>query len=382
MDNSKTVNVGMIGYGFMGKTHSIGYRDVPVIAGRDVPRPRLLKIQGRNAEKLEEARENYGWQETVTDWRDIVSDPAIDLVDNAGPNSLHVEPTIAAVKAGKHVYCEKPLGRDAAESFRTWEAAELAGVRHMCAFNYRFFPALQLARTLIQSGELGEIYHYRSQFLVSASLGDTTVKTWREDAASAGSGALGDLGSHHIDLSRFLLGADPVRASGHLGIVQPKTASGETVETDQRFAALLDYDNGTLGVLEASRVAGGHLVTSRIEVDGSKGSLQFSMQRLNELRVAGRDLAFRAIQVLRDGDPYQAKWFPGGHPLGWVDTFSHEALHILGAIGGLHEVAPIGATFADGYRCAEIVDAIAHSSVERKSVDIAYRAVTRTGAPV
>lgn len=373
MTERATVGIGMIGHAFMGKTHSIGYRDVPVIAPLNVPRPRLKMIYGRDAARLKEACQRYGWEEAVTDWHAIIDDPAIQLVDNVGPNSVHVEPIIAAARAGKHVYCEKPLAPDAEQSFEMWKVAHKAGVHHMCAFNYRFFPALQLARQMIAGGELGEIYHFRSNFLVSSSLSETRVKGWRDDKSLAGAGALGDLGSHHIDISRFLLGADPVRASAVTGIAVGRAGDQQNIETDDLFAALLNYDNGALGVLEASRVAGGNMVTSRIEVDGARGSIRFSMQNLNDLEVAGPDKAFRRITVLRDGDPYQKNWLPPGHPIGWVDTFSHEAMHMLAAIGGLGQIAPIGATFRDGYYCAEIVDAIIRSATNGASADIRYR---------
>lgn len=373
MTAAAVVGIGMIGHGFMGKSHALGYRDVTAIAHPLTPRPRLVSIFGRDQGKLIEAQERFGWEKAVSDWREIIADPDISLVDNVGPNSLHVEPMIAAAKAGKHLYCEKPLAPNAAQAYQMWQAAAAAKVIHMCAFNYRFFPALQLARTMIQSGELGEIYHYRSNFLVSSSLGDARAKGWRDDKAMAGAGSLGDLGSHHIDLSRFLLGADPIRTMAMTKVAVARAANNESVETDDLFGALLEYNNGAMGVLEASRVAGGNLVTSRIEVDGSKGSVRFSLGALNELSIAGPDKAFRAVSVLRDGDPYQPNWFPPGHPLGWVDTFSHEAMHVLGAIGGLHNIAPIGATFKDGYYCSEIVDAVLRSSAERRSIDISYR---------
>jgi predicted dehydrogenase len=367
------IGIGMIGHAFMGKAHSIGYRTVPVIAPHNVPRPRLIAICGRDPAKTEDARERYGWERAEQDWRRIVLDPEIDLIDNVGPNATHVEPMIAAAKAGKHIYCEKPLAPDATQSFEMWKAAEAARVKHMCAFNYRFFPALQLARQMIHSGELGRIHHYRSNFLLSSALDETRAKTWRDEKSAAGSGALGDLGSHHIDLSRYLLASNPIRASGLTRIAVFSSTDGVNIETDDLFAAILEYENGAIGTLEASRVAGGHRVTSRIEVDGSKGSLQFSMQNLNELRVAGQDREFRIVSAVREGAPYQGEWFPAGHPLGWVDSFTHEAMHILGAIGGLHDVAPTGATFKDGYYCAEIVDAILLANRERRAIDIHYR---------
>lgn len=374
------IGIGLLGYAFMGKAHSIGYRDVPVIAPPGVPWPRLVSIYGRTENPLEEARSRYGWEKAVTDWRHLIDDGDVQLLDNAGPNPLHAEPVIAAAKAGKHVYCEKPLGATIDDAFQMWNVAERSDVRHMCAFNYRFIPALQLARELIQSGEIGQIYHYRSNFLLSSALEETRTKKWR-DSNTSGGGALGDLGAHHIDLSRFLTGSDPKRVQAVMRIVIPESETGEAIETDDLFAAILEYENGCIGVLEASRVAGGHLVTSRVEIDGSKGSIQFNLQNLNELRVAGRDRAFKSIPVLRNGDPCQANWFPPGHPLGWVDTFSHEAVHLLGAIAGLHQVGPIGATFQDGYYCAEIVAAVERAAKAGAAAEIQYRNLSDRSNP-
>lgn len=374
------IGIGLLGYAFMGKAHSIGYRDVPVIAPPGVPWPRLVSIYGRTENPLEEARSRYGWEKAVTDWRHLIDDGDVQLLDNAGPNPLHAEPVIAAAKAGKHVYCEKPLGATIDDAFQMWNVAERSDVRHMCAFNYRFIPALQLARELIQSGEIGQIYHYRSNFLLSSALEETRTKKWR-DSNTSGGGALGDLGAHHIDLSRFLTGSDPKRVQAVMRIVIPESETGEAIETDDLFAAILEYENGCIGVLEASRVAGGHLVTSRVEIDGSKGSIQFNLQNLNELRVAGSDRAFKSIPVLRNGDPCQANWFPPGHPLGWVDTFSHEAVHLLGAIAGLHQVGPIGATFQDGYYCAEIVAAVERAAKAGAAAEIQYRKLSDRSNP-
>ncbi len=375
MPAQTTIGIGMIGHAFMGKAHSMGYLTAAVIAGSMVSRPSLVAICGRDAAKTETARERYGWKRAEQDWRRLIADPAIQLIDNVGPNLTHVEPTIAAAKAGKHVYCEKPLAPTAPLAFDMWQAAESAHVKHMCAFNYRFFPALQIARDMIRAGELGTIHHYRSNFLLSSSLGERRVKSWRDDASAAGSGALGDLGSHHIDISRFLLGSDPQRASAVTRIAVPSSTDGASIETDDFFSSILEYENGAVGTLEASRVAGGHLVTSRIEVDGSKGSVQFSMQNLNELRVAKADREFRSVSAVAETAPYRDLWFPAGHPIGWVDSFAHEAVHILEAIDGLHDVAPLGATFKDGYFCAEIADTILQASRERRATDIRYRKI-------
>ena len=369
------IGVGLLGYAFMGKAHSIGYRDVPVVAPPGVPWPRLVSIYGRTEAPLREAQRRYGWEKAVTDWRRLIDDQEIQLLDNSGPNQIHAEPVIAAAEAGKHVYCEKPLGATVGDAFRMWSTVERAKVQHMCAFNYRFIPALQLAREMIAAGEIGQVYHYRSNFLLSSALQENRTPNWR-DTGTSGGGALGDLGAHHIDLSRFLIGSEPRRAQAVTRIVIPESGAGEAIQTDDLFAAILEYENGCVGVLEASRVAGGHLVTSRVEIDGSRGSIQFSLQNLNQLSVAGSDRAFRSIPVLRNGDPYQTNWFPPGHPLGWVDTFSHEAIHLLSAIAGLHRVDPIGATFRDGYFCAEIVAAIENAARTGAGAEIRYWDIT------
>src|SRR3954469_9090633 len=192
-----TVGIGMLGYAFMGKAHANGYKTLAYMTWPPPLRPELVAIAGRNEEAAAEAERRYGFAEHVTDWRALITDDRIGLFDNAGPNNLHAEPTIAAAEAGKHVSCEKPLGRDAAESFDTWQRVQAAGVKHMCAFNYRFVPAVRLARQLIEAGELGEIHHFRGRYL--QEWGATTDALWRFDKAAAGSGALGDLGAHVVD---------------------------------------------------------------------------------------------------------------------------------------------------------------------------------------
>lgn len=366
------IGIGMIGYGFMGKAHSIGWRDIAIAAPAGVPRPEMTLICGRDAAAAEAAGRRYGWKRTTTSWQELVDDPEVLVIDNVAPNTLHHDVAVAAAEAGKHIYCEKPLTPNADESLRAWKAVEAAGVVHMCAYLLRFFPAVQLAREIIASGELGTIRHWRSNFLLSFGLPDNRRKSWRDEGAN-GYGALGDIGSHHIDLSRFLLEADPARVVGHVRQVVEKDVTGASVETDDLFAAMIEFDNGAFGVFEASRVAGAHLVTNRIEIDGSRGSLSFSLQRLNELQLTGPDHESRTIPVIRAGDPYQSYWFPPGHPIGWSNAVSHEAAHFLGAVGGLNEIAPLGATFRDGYRCDEVIGAIARSASEGRFIDVAYR---------
>src|SRR5690349_20754883 len=198
------IGVGMLGYAFMGKAHSNAYRKIAYITYPPPLEPLLLGIAGRNEQAVGEAAIRYGWDYATTDWRDLIADDRIGLFDNGGPNSLHAEPTIAAARAGKHVVCEKPLGRDADESYDIWKQVAATGVKHMTAFNYRFVPAVRLARQMIEAGELGEIYHFRGRYL--QEWGATAAAVWRFDRDAAGSGALGDLGAHVVDLARYLVG--------------------------------------------------------------------------------------------------------------------------------------------------------------------------------
>src|SRR5947209_10510711 len=199
------IGVGMLGYAFMGKAHSNAFKKIAYITWPPPLEPRLVGIAGRNAEAVGEAAERYGYDYATADWRDLVADERIGLFDNGGPNSLHAEPTIAAAQAGKHVVCEKPLGRDAGESYDIWQAVAATGVKHLCAFNYRFVPAVRLAREMIDAGELGEIRHFRGRYLQDWG-DDASLDTWRFHPSEAGSGALGDLGAHVVDLARFLAG--------------------------------------------------------------------------------------------------------------------------------------------------------------------------------
>jgi len=198
------IGVGMLGYAFMGKAHSNAYKTLAYMTWPPPLMPQLVAIAGRNEEAVAEAAKRYGFDGYVTDWKQLVADERVQLFDNSGPNNLHAAPTIAAAEAGKHVICEKPLGRDAAESYDTWQRVAATGVKHMCAFNYRFVPAVRRARQMIEVGELGEIQHFRGSYL--QEWGTTEGEIWRFDKELAGSGALGDLGAHVVDLARYLVG--------------------------------------------------------------------------------------------------------------------------------------------------------------------------------
>jgi len=363
----QTIGVGMLGYAFMGKAHAHAYKTLFYVAWPPPLVPRLAVVAGRDEPSVRAAAERYGFDRAVTRWEDVVADPAVDLFDNCGPNHLHAEPTIAAVEAGKHVICEKPLGRDADESFGIWQAAEAAGVVHMCAFNYRFVPAIRLARELIAGGRLGKVLHVRGRYL--QDWGATSEEQWRFDRSLAGSGALGDIGSHLVDLVRYLVGE-----------ITAVTASTRTFQpersVDDAFGAVCELDQGALGTLEASRFAPGRKNGLALEVNAEDGSLAFDLERPNELLVSEGGAGFRTTLVTEPEHPFGGWWWPPGHVIGWEHTFVHELEHLLGAIAGRNEVAPHGATFEDGYRAAEVCDAILRSSVAGAREEVAYRSVT------
>jgi predicted dehydrogenase len=365
------IGIGMLGYAFMGKAHSNAFRKIAYMTWPPPLVPRLVGIAGRNEAAVGEAAERYGYEYATTDWRKIVDDESIGLFDNGGPNSQHAEPTIAAAEAGKHVICEKPLGRNADESFDIWQRVAATGVKHLCAFNYRFVPAVRLARELIEAGELGEIRHFRGRYLQDWG-DDPTLATWRFDAADAGSGALGDLGTHVIDLARYLVG-DIATVSGF-----PKTfVAGR--EVDDAIEAAVEFESGAVGTIEATRLALGRRNAFQWEVNGSKGSVAFDMERLNELQVfrldGDRARGFKTVLVSESDHPFWEHWWPPGHIIGWGETFVHELHHMLGAIASGGDVAPHGATFEDGYRAAEVADAIVRSGQTGTRQQLAYRSL-------
>jgi predicted dehydrogenase len=379
---ARSIGIGMLGYAFMGKAHANAYRTIDYMTWPPPLRPRLVSIGGRDAGAVREAALRYGFEGSTTRWRDLVEDPRVELFDNAGPNHLHAEPTLAAAEAGKHVLCEKPLGRTADESLELWRRVAATGVKHMCAFNYRFVPAVRLARELIEAGELGTVRHFRARYLQQWGADADLPLLWRFERQYAGSGALGDLGAHIVDLGRYLVG-EPVAVTGLLRTFVEERA-GRPVDVDDAFEATVEFESGAVGTLEASRLCPGRVNSLTLEVNGSEGSLAFDLERLNELRVhrrgspPARAQGFRTVLVTEPDHPFAEHWWPAGHVLGWEHTFVHEIHHLLGAIAEDGDVAPHGATFEDGYRAAEVCDAIVRSSHTGEREAIVYRDLART----
>jgi predicted dehydrogenase len=365
------IGVGMLGYAFMGKAHSSAFKTIAYMTWPPPLEPRLVGIAGRDTEAVGEAARRYGYEYATGDWRELVDDGRIGLFDNGGPNALHAEPTIAAAEAGKHVICEKPLGRDAAESFDIWQRVAATGVKHLCAFNYRFVPAVRLAREMIEAGELGEIRHFRGRYLQDWA-DDASLDTWRFDPGEAGSGALGDLTTHVVDLARFLNG-EIANVAGFAKTFLPGRKVDDAVE------AAVEFENGSVGTIESTRLALGRRNAFQWEINGSRGSLAFDMERLNELQVfradGDRARGFKTVLVSETDHPFWEHWWPPGHIIGWGDTFVHELHHMLQAIAGDTEVAPYGATFEDGYRAAEVCDAILRSGETGTRERVSYRSL-------
>jgi predicted dehydrogenase len=368
-DDRSTIGVGVLGYSFMGRAHTSAYRALSYIASPPSLTPRLVTLSGRDQSRVADLSAKYGYEGWTSDWRDMVADSRIALFDNTGPNGLHAAPTIAAAEAGKHVFCEKPLGRTGAESFEIWQRVAATGVKHMCGFNYRFLPACRLARDIIAAGEIGEIRHFRGCHLQDWGMADDP-ESWRFRLDEAGSGALGDIGVHIIDMARFLVG-DISSAMAVMRTFMPEREVDDAVEATVTFA------NGAIGTIEATRFALGHRNSLRWEINGAKGSMVFDLERMNELKLfrsgSNRTRGFTTIVVSEREHPFASWWWPPGHVVGWEHTFVHEIHHLLEAIAANGPIDPDGATFEDGYRAAETCDALLRSSESGERETVSYR---------
>jgi len=386
-----SLDVGMLGYRFMGEAHANALSRLEMFFP-DAPATNRDVVVGRDEAALADAADRLGFDRTATDWTDVVDD--VDVFYDLGPNHLHAEPSIAALEAGTPVLCEKPLARDVAEAEPMAEAAAAAGVPAATAFNYRFVPAIQYAKGLIEDGELGEIRHVRGSYLQDWLVDPEAPWSWRNDAEVAGSGALGDLGAHTVDLLQFLVGAragEIDRVSGHLRtFVEERPVPGDDgggleggaggtetrpVTVDDAYSAQVAFDSGVMGTLEASRVATGHKNDHQVEVEGTEGGVRFSLERLNELEVMrSDDRGYQTVVVTDESDPYVEHWWPPGHVLGWEHTFVHENYEFLRAVaaGDADALAESNvATFEDGLGVQRVLEAIQESDERGEWVEVA-----------
>jgi predicted dehydrogenase len=377
----RTIGVGMLGYNFMAKAHSNAWRTMPYMFWPPVAEPKLVAIAGRSADRVAEAARRYGFEGYYTSWEAMVEDDRIEIFDNCSSHHVHAETSIAALNAGKHVICEKPLALSAADAGRMLEAARASGRHHMTGFNYRFVPAIRLARDLIQRGALGELYHLRVQYL-QQSLHDPDRPLGRVpdgDSILAGSQAI--LGCHAVDLARFLVGElATVSALTPRFRDQRPGPDGTMIDLpwDDAAVSLVEFENGAVGTIEASRLATGRANALRLEINGSRGSIGFDLERLNELQVYLVDAAvsevvgFQDVMVTHPDHPYAKVWWPNGHILGWEHAHINELHHLLEAVARDTPIAPLGATFEDGYRAAVVAEAIAESAASGCKVRIRY----------
>jgi predicted dehydrogenase len=374
------MRVAMVGYAFMGAAHSHAWRTAPRFF--DLPaEPELAVLCGRDSSAVAAAAEKFGWAETATDWRDVVTRDDIDVVDVSSPGDTHRDIALAALAAGKHVLCEKPLANTVAEAEEMTAAAESAearGVLSMVGFNYRRTPALALARQLVAEGRLGRLHHVRAQYLQDWIVDPEFPLVWRLQKEKAGSGALGDIAAHVVDLSRFLTGE---RLTGVAGTLErfveqrplPEASTGLSgtggqelgeVTVDDAAAFFGRTESGALATFEATRFATGRKNAMRIELNGSQGSLAFDFERLNELHFydgsgSASDAGFRRILATEPDHPYAGAWWPPGHGLGYEHTFVHEVADFVRDVAS--GVAP-SPSFADGLYVQHVLDAVERSA--------------------
>lgn len=366
-----TIGVGMVGHAFMGAAHSQAWRTVH--RAFDLPlTPRMAVLCGRDRARAEAAAAKLGWAAVETDWKRLLESREVDLVDICTPGDSHAEIALAALAAGKHVLCEKPLANTVAEAEAMAAAAAEAatrGVRSMVGFNYRRVPAVALARKLVAEGRLGEIRHVRAQYLQDWIVDPEFPLVWRLRKDKAGSGALGDIGAHAIDLAQFVTGSAITGVSGLTETFvaeRPLPGSGGRgpVTVDDTALFLARFAGGAVGTFEATRFASGRKNALRLEVNGAAGSLAFDFEAMNELafhdHTEDPELGgFRRIQVTEPGHPYAGAWWPPGHGLGYEHTFTHEVRDLLAALAAGEDPEP---SFADGLQVQRVLAAVEESA--------------------
>ena len=372
---SEPINVGIIGTKFMGRAHSNAFIDVSYFY--DLPRQPILRAAcGVDETSLKTFAQRFGWETTETSYERMVAREDIDLVDICTSNATHAPMALAAAKAGKHIICEKPLAMNAGEARRMLDAANEAGVRHMVAFNYRRVPAIALAKQLIEQGKIGKIYHFNAVYLQDWMVDPNGPFAWRSDASQAGSGAHGDLNAHIIDLARYLNGEVSAVSAVMETFVKERPLPGgkgkATVTVDDAAFLLARFQNGGIGSFQATRFAPGRKNFLRLEIFGSKGSINFNLERLNELEFHSLEddantQGFRTIMVTESTHPYINRWWPVGHIIGWEHSFIHEIGDFLLAVANNEPVYP---DFHDGLRCQQVLDAAVKSSAEQKWVEV------------
>ena len=379
-DTSGELRVGMVGYAFMGAAHSQAWRTVN--RAFDLPlRARMAAVCGRDEDKVRAAATRLGWERTYTDWRELVASDDIDVVDICTPGDSHCEIALAALAAGKHVLCEKPLANTVEEARAMVAAAETAragGVRSMCGFNYRRVPAVSYLRELVAAGRLGTIRHVRAVYLQDWIVDPQFPLVWRLQKDMAGSGALGDIGAHIVDLTQFVTGQtitgvsaltetfvrERPLPSAASGLSAESSAETGTVTVDDAALFLARLSGGAVATYEATRFATGRKNGLRVEINGSLGSAVFDLERLNELEfydasAPGAEQGFTRILVTEPEHPYLAAWWPPGHIIGYEHSFTHQMRDFIEAVAVGKDPEP---SFVDALQVQEVLDAVERSA--------------------
>ncbi len=373
--SNKNLNVGIVGTQFMGKAHSNAFSKISKFF--DLPsNPILHTACGRNKANAEVLSNKFGWENVVTDYHTLIGNEDIDLIDICTANDTHAPIAIAAAKAGKHVLCEKPLARNAEEAIQMYNAVQESGVRNMVIFNYRFVPAIALAKQFIDSGKIGEVRHFNAIYYQDWLVDPLFPMVWRHNAETSGSGAHGDMNAHIVDLARFLVGEFEAVVGDQRVFVKERPIQGSdktgTVTADDATSFMARFQNGAMGNFGVTRMATGRKNYMQFEVFGSKGSVKFNLERLNELEYFNGDTpaesqGFTNIMVTESTHPYVGKWWPPGHIIGWEHTFIHQISELINSIAANTPSSP---DFYDGVKCQLVLDAVSASSDSGKWTSI------------
>ena len=383
---NKKVNVGLVGYMFMGKAHSVGYRDCTFAFPNVKAEPVMKEISGLVKEEAEQFGAQYGWERASEGYKQLVEADDIDLVDISTGNDTHKEIALAAAKNGKHIFCEKPMAMNVAECKQMIKAVEKAGVIHMIDFNYRCVPAVALAKQMVEKGMIGTPYHFRAVYLQDWIMDPEFPLVWRLVKDKAGSGAHGDLNAHIIDLARFICGdfesvcglmetfikKRPLLSAQTGGLTAKGSKKMGEVTVDDATLFMAKFKNGAVGTFEATRFAGGHRNGNQFEINGSAGSIRFNLERLNELEYFSlkdkeNQQGWKTILVTDPPHPYLDGWWPAGHIIGWQHTFVHQVYNLMNGIASKKNPTP---NFYDGLECQKVLEAVETSADTEKWVKI------------
>ena len=369
-----SIAIGMIGYKFMGKAHSNAWRQISQFFDLSL-RPRLKTVCGREQSKVEKMAERWGWENAVTDWRRIIDDPEIGIVDICSPNNTHHDIALAAFEAGKIVACEKPLAMNGAEAQRMADAARRTGQINTVWFNYRRVPAIAFARQLVDEGRIGRIYHFRANYLQDWTMDPNVPLLWRMDKDVAGSGVTGDLHSHIVDISNYLAGEiESVAGASRIFVGERERPEGgrAKIEIEDASIFVCKYRDGALGHFEATRFANGRKNANIFEVNGELGSLYFNLEDMSRLwyfdsRESKHVQGWRQISVWEECHPYMKQWWVPGCAIGYEHTFGNQAADLIEAIAHHKPMQP---TFDDGLKCQLVLDAVMEASAGDRWVNV------------